>query len=122
MEAVGLLRAEVLSAATSRAAAIGRADLTGVLVPEFRGRPHRRGRRPQPGPDRPARPAPIGGLPRKIAAGEQGLLRIWPTLNKIAFRGCVRWKLREAWHRRLFSECLVAFPGIDIMMARSHEV
>ena len=23
---------------------------------------------------------------------------------------------------RLFSGCLVAFPGIDIMMARSHEV
>jgi len=33
MEAVGLLRAEVLSAATSRAAAIGRAGLTGVLAP-----------------------------------------------------------------------------------------
>ena len=41
----------------------------GSWPPEFRGRPHRRGRRPQPGPDRPARPAPIGGLPRKIAAG-----------------------------------------------------
>lgn len=89
MEAVGLLRAEVLSAATSRAAAIGRADLTGVLVPEFRGRPHRRGRRPQPGPDRPARPAPIGGLPRKIAAGEQGLLRIFP-FARYGVRGAVR--------------------------------
>ena len=37
MEAVGLLRAEVLPAATSRAAAVGRAGLTGVLAPGFEG-------------------------------------------------------------------------------------
>ena len=24
---------------------------------------------------------------------------VWPTLNKIAFESCVRWKLREAWYR-----------------------
>lgn len=37
MEVVELPRAEVLPAATSWAAAIGRAGLTGVLVPGFKG-------------------------------------------------------------------------------------
>lgn len=37
MEVVELPRAEVLPAATSRAAAIGRADLTRVLAPGFEG-------------------------------------------------------------------------------------
>lgn len=26
-------------------------------------------------------------------------LALWPTLNKIASRSCVRWKLRGAWYR-----------------------
>lgn len=28
-----------------------------------------------------------------------GVREPWPTLNKIAFRSCVRWKLRGAWYR-----------------------
>jgi len=70
--------------------------------PWFRGRPHRRGRRSQPWPDRPARPAPIGGLPRKAAAGEQGLLAHTSLCavrgeGRCGAPGCARARSRCPW-------------------------
>ena len=42
--------------------------------------------------------AQIAGWPASTSLNPRERL-LWPTLNKIAFESCVRWKLRGAWYR-----------------------
>ena len=35
----------------------------------------------------------------RLTSQESAMEGLWPALNEIAFRGCVRWRLRGAWYR-----------------------